>query len=182
MCRLALNHEPQRHWQPNLPREMALVPENVQDAIAGLAAGQEPWPLYLFGPAGTGKSRAALCLHDHAGGIYYASDVFQADAVQVMKEHVHWDWHDRKYVGQGAFWDALARTPLLTLDDLGTREVTGPAYERMKRLLDSRESKPTVVVSNLDLKSLAKVYDDRIASRLAAGTVIKVAGKDRRMG
>src|SRR5262249_18706175 len=29
--------------------------------------GREPWPLYLWGPTGTGKTSAALALLDHCG-------------------------------------------------------------------------------------------------------------------
>jgi hypothetical protein len=38
-----------------------------------------------------------------------------------------------------------------------------------------------VVLSNLELDTLAKVYDDRIASRLGAGTVAYLGGEDRRL-
>lgn len=39
-----------------------------------------------------------------------------------------------------------------------------------------------VVTGNLDPKKLGEVYDDRIMSRLCAGTVIKVIGNDMRLG
>lgn len=41
--------------------------------------------------------------------------------------------------------------------------------------------KPLIVTSNLDPVEIEKAYDDRVASRILAGTVYHVAGDDRRI-
>jgi DNA polymerase III delta prime subunit len=165
-------------------REFALVPEHVREVMRGLCAGEGDWPLYLYGPPGTGKTLAALCLHDHCGGIFYEAAQFHVDAVAAMKGDLMWPWMgpDRSDIREGIFWETMAKTRLLTIDDVGTRgRVTDAAYDRLKRAIDSRLGKPMIVTSNLDLEALSKVYDDRLASRLAGGTLVQVAGDDRRI-
>lgn len=124
-----------------------------------------------------------MCLHDHAGGLYWPVDQFFAESLLAMKGQLYWEWTWRGHVSETQFWATVAETPLLTLDDIGTRRepVSDAHYERVKRVLDSREGKPTVVVSNLYLDELAKVYDDRLTSRLAAGTAFGLFGSDRRV-
>lgn len=79
-------------------------------------------------------------------------------------------------------WESIAKSPLIVFDELGCRDrVSDFQYETAKRVLDKREGKPLVVISNLTLKTLAELYDDRFCSRLAAGTVLGVSGDDRRL-
>ena len=67
----------------------------------------------------------------------------------------------------------------MVLDEIGSGEK--PHYDAVKRILDEREGKPLVAISNLDLASVATVYDARVASRMAAGTLMELLGADRRM-
>ena len=46
----------------------------------------------------------------------------------------------------------------------------------------SRDVRPTVVTTNLSFGELSAVIDDRLASRLAEGQVIRMEGSDRRLG
>jgi hypothetical protein len=43
-----------------------------------------------------------------------------------------------------------------------------------------RKGRPVVIVSNHDLRKLSEIYDERIVSRLSAGTVLEIRGQDRR--
>lgn len=72
---------------------------------------------------------------------------------------------------------------LVVLDDLGSRQtVSDPRYEIVKMLLDKRTHKPLIVISNLSLDDLAKVYDQRVTERCGAGTVIDASAlPDQRM-
>lgn len=79
------------------------------------------------------------------------------------------------------FWGWLSGRNLIVLDELGCRGlVSDHHYEAVKRLLDERHGKPLIVIANTDLAGIERLYDDRVASRLSAGTVVSVAGKDRR--
>ena len=78
-------------------------------------------------------------------------------------------------------WEEWSSARLTVLDELGIREaVTSASYEVMAKAIDSRENKPAVYISNLPLDGIKQVYDRRISSRLAAGTVITMSG-DRRV-
>ena len=79
-------------------------------------------------------------------------------------------------------WRRVGRAQLFVLDEIGARDrVSDFHYETVQRVLDDRMNKPTVCISNLPLAKVADLYDDRIASRLGAGLVRVLEGKDRRI-
>ncbi len=147
-----------------------------------MVTGRSPWPLVMTGSAGTGKTCAALCLVDYAHGRYWtAADLCD---LLVRAQQGRLEWSNCGYGGTHwpeHVWGWVAGASVLALDEIGTRTVSDFAYETVKRVIDEREGKPLVVVSNLTLEALARVYDDRVVSRLAAGTVVEMAGRDRRV-
>lgn len=158
-----------------------MIDPTVRATFRGLAKGELPWPLFLWGPPGTGKSCAALSLLDHAGGLYFTAALLGEDAVLVAKGELQYPGSGHRITPKG-FWREISETPLVVLDELGTRAKASEwQYEQVKRLLDAREGLPLVCVANHDLGELAQVYDDRVASRLAAGTVFLLGGEDRRL-
>lgn len=79
-------------------------------------------------------------------------------------------------------WAKLARAHLVVVDELGSRDrVSDHHYECVKRIIDERQGQPLALASNHDIEALARLYDDRIASRIAAGTVLGLDGDDRRL-
>lgn len=81
-----------------------------------------------------------------------------------------------------AIWERIATAPLVVLDEIGCREkVTDAHYEIVKRAIDLRWGKPLVAISNIDLAELSPIYDDRIVSRLGAGTIFELNAADRRL-
>jgi DNA replication protein DnaC len=79
-------------------------------------------------------------------------------------------------------WNGIDRAPLVVLDEIGCRDaVSDFRYETTKRVIDARRGKPLVCISNLSLGELVGLYDDRISSRLAEGTVFCLDGDDRRL-
>ena len=49
-------------------------------------------------------------------------------------------------------------------------------------LMEWRRGKPLVITSNKSPEDIGAIYDDRILSRLSAGTVLEIVGPDRREG
>lgn len=146
-----------------------------------MANGQRPWPLFLHGGAGRGKTCAALCMLDRSGGAYYSAGEMCDVVMQAIKGTLRGRQHGGK-IAPDALWAEWARMNLFVLDELGSREKVGDfIYDTTKRLVDIRSGKPLIVISNLDLPTLAVLYDDRLTSRLAAGTVVHLLGEDRRM-
>lgn len=71
---------------------------------------------------------------------------------------------------------------LLVLDDLGIRKPSEGMFHLLFDVLEVRKSKPTIITSNKTLVELCEQYtDERIFSRLAAGTVMQMTGTDRRI-
>ena len=81
-----------------------------------------------------------------------------------------------------AIWKEWQHARITVLDEIGTRQTVSDAmFETVKRAIDLREGSPAVFVSNIGLDEVARAYDDRIASRLGAGTVFSLEAVDRRL-
>lgn len=163
---------PRRHWdkfrsKKQLARVWESVDPGLQVVIDRLIAGTAPWPLYLFGPIGTGKTRAALCACDRVdGGRYWTVS-------RVM---------DQMRDGQAPWYQPYedGGPALAVLDELGTHRAKDFEFDAVKEFLDWREDRPAIYISNHPPEVLRQLYDERIESRLQAGTVFELAGPDRR--
>jgi len=174
-------HQPEKHFFPELDRSPDLIAQPLRTLIRSAITGSDPWPLFVHGPAGTGKTRAALCLLDMAGGQYWTASGIAEAAILSFKGQLRLPWHTGP-TSTAALWEGIGKSALIVLDEIGSREVVKDhAYECLKRVLDLREGKPLMALSNLDLQSVERIYDDRIASRLAAGSVLALDGSDRRL-
>lgn len=132
-----------------------------------LTEGQRDWPLYLFGPAGAGKTRAALSLCDHVPQSYF-----------LTLEQLGTEVLDRR---DGVTWRYLPDYELVAIDELATRLNAGDLeYTALKRFADTREERPTIYISNVAPDELVSIYDDRIGSRVLCGTVFHLNDHDRR--
>lgn len=169
---------------PSFDRDIALIGDGVRSGIRDCITGKSGWPLYLHGPAGTGKTCAALALIDWVnGGEYWTANGLCSALIQSQNGRLEWTHEGRGgAIWPEGFWRRMALTPLVVLDELGGRDrVSDHHYETVKTMFDVRHGKPLVVTSNLDIVRIETIYDDRVASRLSAGTVVKLDGKDRRL-
>lgn len=166
---LRLKQAPNIRILQGVPRRMSEVDETLVRVFRDLVSGALPWPLFLYGGVGTGKTFAALSLADFVLSAAYRTVEQMCDEVMT-----------------GASLEFLKDKDLLVLDELGERTETGSLrYTTVKRVLDSREMyacRVAVYISNLPPSKLAEpgIYDDRVVSRLTAGTVFKLDGSDRR--
>jgi DNA replication protein DnaC len=184
LARLHLSRDPPAQRQaPRIVRTLAEIDPNLRQAIRQLVAGELAWPLFLCGPCGVGKTCAALCLLDHAGGEYHTVRGLCDLLIQAQQGRLEWSREGRGGIlWPEKLWARLAGAPLVVLDELGGRErVSDHHYEAVKTLVDERHGKPFVVLSNLPLSAIAGLYDDRLFSRLGAGTVVALEGEDRRI-
>lgn len=162
-----------------MPRSLALVDHGLRNVFRELVAGREPWPLYLYGPAGTGKTRAALCLCD---AVTKATYVTVEDLCnQVMGR----SWGGLNFGDDDPALSWEEKLDLAVLDEIGCRQNVGDLhYNVVREFADDREfhhGSVAVYVSNLSPEQLAQVYDARIASRLLCGTWHHLDGQDRRL-
>lgn len=173
---------PESSFLPGKSRSASQVTAIIIDAFDALCAGTRPWPCFLHGPPGTGKTCAALCLLDRVVGkekSYYTvrelcSTLIKADRGELFSS-TGYEIHRSKIL------EKIQRAGFAVLDEIGMRSgVTDHHYEAVAEWLDGRGDKPSIVISNLGLDEIQRLYDDRIADRLSAGTVIAVSGESRR--
>lgn len=186
LAKIRLGRQPVVRFLTRVSRSAAMIDKGLSGKIGECVAGESPWPLFVNGPAGTGKTCAALSLLDFlefGGGKYITAAQLAIDLIELM--HGRLSWYVEGRGGQYStrqFWDEYANAPLVVLDEIGCRDkVTDHQYEGVKRLLDERSGRPLMILSNHDLETLARLYDDRIASRIAGGTVVLLGGADRRL-
>jgi DNA replication protein DnaC len=173
------------------PREIANVDPVLKDVLRNLVRGQAAWPLFLHGQPGTGKTCAALALLDHLWewqGQFATATELTSRVMVTFGSREPFDWRPfGPYRDEGCHPSGMPKNNqgslLVVLDELGTREkVTDTHYETVQRVIDLREGGlPLILISNLTIVGIGRVYDARIASRCEAGTVVELGGSDRRV-
>ncbi|HWB14487.1 MAG TPA: AAA family ATPase [Pirellulales bacterium] len=158
----------------NAPRDMAQVEPALVNLMRRLVEGKAPWPLYLHGQTGTGKTAAALALCDiTVSAAYFVMDTLCSLILAAGPADVRNTWGD------------IEAKELVVLDELGTRQEVGDLhYATLKRVADAREvhaGRRAIYVSNLSPEEFCKVYDDRIKSRVLCGSKFELDGRDRRL-
>lgn len=159
--------------RPGVARRLSLVAPRLLDCFASLVEGRSPWPLYLYGPVGVGKTCAALALVDAVQGAYWSQESLQDALLACIRG-------DRS---ADSVWSAVAGCSLACLDEIGSRAAGDFQYSTILKFWEAREERSRVAVysSNLDPGSLSSVFDDRVASRLLCGTVFCLDCADRRV-
>lgn len=171
----------------NERRTLEEIENDLYVVLDRLLRGREPWPLFLHGASGLGKTFAALAVADWVVGAVAYTELggFCEFLIRQMRGESsgrHFDIPRYKYWSRGFSddWDAWRRCELAILDELGTTECKPFRYDTAKRMIDERNGQPLIIISNLDLEKISAVYDDRMASRCKAGTVVEIQGEDRR--
>ena len=80
---------PSREWYPNRLREIDRVDAKLAHLFRKLCHGAAPWPLYIYGPVGTGKTCAALALTDLVDTVFFGS---VEDACDIVMQRVTRRW------------------------------------------------------------------------------------------
>ena len=154
------------------------------------AISRKVWPFYLYGPVGTGKTCAAAVMFGAATRLplwFRADDLLQnmsfgrGNGVRIEQMGL---LRDRAF--RTLPWDKFSArmndAPCVFLDDLAVRKPTEAMQQSLFDLFEWRRGKPFVITSNKSPEELTLLYDERILSRVNAGTVIEVSGTDRRRG
>jgi DNA replication protein DnaC len=144
------------------------------------------------GDPGSGKSHLSYsilkALNEREG--YNASCLYIS--IEAMMKKIKGTFNDKhsKYT-EIYFSDLLSKVDYLVLDDLGTEtgamESDKAASDFVHRILnsamDSRQSKSTIITTNLSGEKLRKTYDSRLISRLLKNPrfIVFKETKDKRM-
>jgi len=159
---------PRKRPCPTIRRTMAEVQPELRALLMALAAGKAPWPLFLHGPSGAGKTAAALAL---------------LDCVRSAVRKTPDDMCRDEKAGRNREYVFSRESDLLILDELGTRPASDFEYSMVKQAIDRREeecNRVAIYISNSDPRGLQAAYDDRVASRILCGSVFHLKDRDRR--
>ena len=131
--------------------------------------------LFMFGPAGTGKTHLAVKIAQEVDG---AKFVKVPKLLLSLKANFDGQgWENEQIINR------LANAPVLILDDLGAEKASEWVAETMYILIDERygNMKPTVFTSNYSPSELAERLGDRIVSRIMEMCrVIEIKTSDKR--
>jgi DNA replication protein DnaC len=133
--------------------------------------------LYLFGPAGTGKTHLAVMVAQEVEGVQF---VKVPKLLLSLKANFDGKGYENELI-----IDRLAKLPVLVLDDLGAEKASEWVAETMYILIDERygNMKPTIITSNHSLSELSERLGDRIVSRIMEMCrVIEIKTSDKRKG
>lgn len=185
LSRLRLRPGPEFRVEEDKPRSMTGpdgVAKAVRQTMVDVAQMTKPWPLYFFGPPGRGKTMAALSLLDFCWlpYLYYTCKSLRDLLIVAQQGHcpIEWPYGIKEY----EVWRHISRANIVVLDELAvSTKVTDHHYEAVVKVLDAREFKPLIVISNVTPDQLKTIYDDRIFSRACCGTLVDFSGyRDRR--
>jgi len=139
--------------------------------------------LYLFGNAGTGKTRAIYAMLKLA---LAQGMTAERQELTSLSSRIRQTFNIKN---ENETEDMIVKTisglDVLFIDDLGiTPQASDFDYEILYRIIDSRimNCLPTTIASNKTIEVMKGLYDRRIASRLSLYKIIEFRGKDRRKG
>ena len=138
----------------------------------------DPWSLFFVGPVGCGKTCSATAVFGKAAielGLSSPAWVSVPVILHKLRQDVRGDGEDSRL-------DRIMDAKLLLLDDLGAERPTDWALETIRIVLMHRHQHhlPTIVTANAqDKVELEKRYPREI-SRLSAGLIVPMTGRDRR--
>ena len=172
------------------PRYRAIAETEPNLSLPDLTSGR--W-VFLFGPAGCGKThRAVEILHAHLGRVGRPVQStwrrwHNAPRPPAGPRFVDWPLYldaRRKSFG-GAVesdanpeWLVLENPAAVILDDIGSERPTDFAVDALNVVISCRYNAcaPTILTSNLPLDGIASAYGDRIASRIREAALVADQG------
>lgn len=159
------------------------VPEKFERVLSDLIDGRAEWPLLVIGSVGTGKTYAACSVLDRYGGVYHTAHGLCEKLIIADDRGIPWQTPGEAGIWRSEqLWRHIDLHPVIVVDELGVRGVATPTQRsRIQEVLDRREGKPLILISNFGLEELTKLYDERVISRAARGEVLYLSGPDRRI-
>lgn len=138
--------------------------------------------LYIYGPAGVGKTHLTSCIvaelinSGHAVIYQTAYKLFSfLEDCRFMRSNLP----DAELL-KNAVYDC----DLLIIDDFGTEFITSYTQAVLFDLINTRilEKRPTIINSNLNMRDVRSTYTDRISSRIMGEfTLLRFVGEDIRL-
>jgi len=158
-----------------------------------LSAVLDGLSLFLTGSVGTGKTHLAVALMMEWGKKFIVQDdslipygkkpypLFLSSSEFFLQLK---DTFGDSKVSEQDIIQQYDRSPLLVIDDIGSEKISDWSRQMFYVLIDRRyrNQKQTIITSNLNLKQISELIDDRISSRIVGmGKVVELVGEDYRL-
>lgn len=143
--------------------------------------GQRYENLFLYGPAGLGKTFLACSIAKEVSERGFA--VLYQTAYKLMGFLEDYKFGRLDHTAYEVLRDAVYDCDLLIMDDFGTEFVTGYTQSVFFDVLNTRlaAKKSTIISSNLTIPAIANIYTERVSSRIVGEfTLLQFAGEDIR--
>ena len=138
--------------------------------------------LLLIGPTGTGKTHISTAIAKTV--ISQGFDVLY-DSIQNILSAFEYDRFRAGYGQEEPTAKKYLDVTLLVIDDLGTEFTNAFTVSVLYNLLNERANRglSTVISTNLSVKKLTEIYEDRIYSRMIGSQyqILQFTGKDYRL-
>ncbi len=141
--------------------------------------------ILLSGKNGTGKSYAAMAVYEEVTPFklpFYDRDI--AYFLTQAELNILWQKDHKEFGHTLHLLEILSNTKLLILDDLGTRTPSDAFMDFLYEVSDNRfrdkETKGTIITTNLNMTDMREKFGDAFVSRVASGKCFRLEGKDRR--
>lgn len=137
---------------------------------------RKPKSLFLWGPNGTGKSGLAVALLQ-----FWKVRCLFISAHRILAR-IKSTYRRRGGETEEMVLNDLRNYPALVIDDLGAEAQSDFNYATLYEIVKERDehNRATIVTTNLSLAEIDKL-EPRMASRLSAYQIAKLAGKDARV-
>ena len=156
------------------------VPVKIKDKIEKIVSTRKG--LYIYGPAGVGKTHTAYAIVKFFEDKRFSVDVYNtSDMFRMMRNNFKNNSDDDS---QDVYEDIINSRGLLIMDDIGAEKVTDWVRESFYLIINNKYENmiPIIFTSNYSLDELAEKVGDRICSRIAGiCDVIKLEGEDKRI-
>ena len=135
----------------------------------------------FLGPTGLGKTFLSNCI---AKEILDSGKTVLYQTAPVMLDELI----QSKFDNDNSFSNQVLNVDLLIIDDLGTETMNNLKFTELFTIINSRllnqsnKITKTIISTNLDLKDLFEVYNERIGSRIAGNyNICRFFGEDIRL-
>ena len=139
--------------------------------------------LMFLGPTGLGKTFLSNCM---AKKLLESGKTVLYQTAPVMLDNIISARFDKDQ--SSSFVDNLLNVDLLIIDDLGTETMNSMKFTELFTIINTRllnqnnKITKTIISTNLDLKSIFKIYNERIGSRIAGHyNIYRFFGDDIRL-
>ena len=163
-------------WIPPLYRRAHIrqLSVNLRQRLLGMPKEQG---LFLWGPAGVGKTHTAMALiRWHITRGEAVQRFTHAELILRLRSCFNANRNEHETIV------SLTNVPVLVIDDLSAAQMTDYSTMALLHIIDRRIElcKRTIITTNLSPENIEQIYGERMGSRLKTFLTIRLGGRDKR--